>query len=416
MMDANSMNWIFGIAGLAAGMTAAGAFFVPKLNRLTRENAILGADLAAQDKITAYAENHFKASAQEALKGAHELFLQMAQERLKQSHMDGAHDLEKRQKAISDLVDPIGKSLKEMETKIENLGKAGAGLESQLKTFSDIQNRLRDETSNLTRALRNPGQGGRWGEMHLQRTLEAMGMSEWTHFRKQVHTSVDGEAQKPDFILDMPSGLHIVVDVKTPLDPYLEMTGDNLTDEQKSAAAARLHKALRGHLTELSRKEYWLRFNSPDFVVMYLPSEGLFSTVMALDSMLMEDAAQKRIIIASPTTFMGLARIAHYGWQQQNIAEEASKIAALGSELFKRFVTFAEHIQKIGAGLNGAVKSYDNAVGSLQSMVLPSLKKLKDEHHVQAGAKEIPDLQPLTQTVRSLTAPEFEKNEEKKRA
>ncbi|HEY8191492.1 MAG TPA: DNA recombination protein RmuC, partial [Alphaproteobacteria bacterium] len=282
----------------------------------------------------------FSVTAQEVLRKSGEDFLRLAQEKLKQAQAEGGHDLEKRQKAISDLVDPIGKTLKEMEGKIEHLGKAGAGLETQLKTFSDIQNRLRDETANLTRALRSPGQGGRWGEMHLQRTLEAMGMVEGTHFRRQVQTMLDGTTQRPDYVVSMPSGLHVVIDVKTPMDPFLEIAASDTSDEQRAASTDRFRRALRSHLDDLSRKEYWRRFDSPDFVVMYLPSEGLFSMAVSADPTLLQDAADKKIILASPTTMMGLLRVAYYGWQQNSVAEEAKEIAELGADLYGRVAKF----------------------------------------------------------------------------
>ncbi len=374
----------------------------------------LSARIKAEETAAANSRDHFEVTAQEVIRNAHESFLQLAEGRLKEAHKDSAHDLEKRQKAVAELVDPIGKTLKEMEAKIENLGKAGIGLESQLKTFSEIQNRLHSETTNLSRALRNPGQGGRWGEMHLQRTLEFMGMVENTHFRRQVYTSVDGTGQQPDFILDMPSGLHIVVDVKTPMDPYLELTGTDLGDEQRAAALARLQKAFRSHLADLSRKEYWQRFNSPDFVVMYLPSEGLFSMAVGADPTLLEEAANKRIIIASPTTFMGLARIAHYGWQQKNIAEEAQKIADLGAMLYERVIKFGEHMQKVGGSLNSAVKNYNFAIGSLESKLLTGAKKFKDLH-IGTSGREIPDLEAIEEMPREIAAPEL-LEQQKKRA
>ncbi len=400
-MTMNAMIYVaFGFVGLLA------VALVAALMKITQINARLNAEETARGHSAA----QFELVAQQALRNAQDSFLQMAETKLKDAHKDSAHDLEKRQTAISALVDPIGKTLKEMEAKIENLGKTGSGLESQLKTFSEIQNRLHAETTNLSRALRNPGQGGRWGEMHLQRTLEFMGMVENTHFRRQVYTSVEGESQKPDFILEMPNGLQIVVDVKTQMDPYLELTSGDLTDEQRTAALARLQKGFRSHLNDLSRKEYWARFNSPDFVVMYLPSEGLFSMAVGTDPTLLEDAANKRIIIASPTTFMGLARIAHYGWQQKNLAEEAQKIADLGSMLYDRVVKFGEHMQKLGGNLNSAVKSYNSAIGSLETKLLTGARKFKDLH-IATGGREIPDLPAIEETPRALNAPESDEPE-----
>ncbi|MBI4030978.1 MAG: DNA recombination protein RmuC [Proteobacteria bacterium] len=387
------------LLGGAAGFAAAFLF-------MSARTAALKERLRHAEEAQARMGDAFSLAAQEALRKSSEDFLRLAQEKLKQAQSDGAHDLEKRQKAIADLVDPIGKTLKEMGQKVEHLGRAGAGLESQLKTFSEIQSRLRDETANLTRALRSPGQGGRWGEMHLQRTLESMGMVEGTHFRRQVQTTIDGARQQPDYVLSMPSGLHIVIDVKTPMDPFLEIANPDIGEDQRAATMHKFSKALRSHLEELSRKEYWRRFDSPDFVVMYLPSEGLFSMAVSANPQLLEDAAAKKIILASPTTMMGLLRVAYYGWQQQSIADEARRIAELGADLYHRVAIFGEHMQKLGGNLNTAMNTYNRAVGSLESKVLPGVKKFK-ELHIQTGAKEIPDLPPLEETPRSLSSPEL---------
>jgi len=388
------------LLGTAAGFIIAALLGAWKMAGLQEK-------LRQADEMQGKMGDAFSLTAQEVLRKSQEDFLQLAQEKLKQAQAAGGHDLEKRQKAIADLVDPIGKTLKEMEGKIEHLGKAGTGLETQLKTFSEIQNRLRDETANLTRALRSPGQGGRWGEMHLQRTLEAMGMVEGTHFQRQVSTTTqDGNTQRPDYVVNMPSGLHVVIDVKTPMDPFLEISGSDITDEQRAAALVRFSKALRTHLDELSRKEYWRRFDSPDFVVMYLPSEGLFSMAVSADSQLLQDAADRKIILASPTTMMGLLRVAYYGWQQNSIAEEARQIADLGADLYHRVAVFGEHMKKLGSHLNTAMNTYNKAVGSLESKVLPGVKKFKDLH-IQTGAKDIPALPPLEETSRTLSAPEL---------
>lgn len=394
-----TLDFISLFIGIAGGAALVAAVFLPRLAALKER---LAAAREAQDAMG----GAFSLAAQEALRQNNEQFLALAQEKLKQAQSEGGHDLEKRHQAIAALVDPIGKMLKEMEGKVENLGKAGTGLETQLKTFSDIQNRLRDETANLVRALRNPGQGGRWGEMHLQRTLEFMGMVEGTHFERQVATTVDGTRQQPDYVVSMPSGLHVVIDVKTPMDPFLEISDAQATEEQRQAAVTRFQKALRGHLAELSKKEYWQRFNSPDFVVMYLPSEGLFSMAVSADPGLLEEAANKKIILASPTTMMGLLRIAYYGWQQRNMAEEARHIADLGAELYRRVSVFGEHMQKLGGSLNSAMNTYNKAVGSLESKVLPGVKKFRDLH-VQTGGKDIPSLPPLEETARALSAPEL---------
>ena len=160
-------------------------------------------------------------AAQDTLRATQDQFLALAQEKLKQSQLEGSFDLEKRQKAISDLVDPIAKTMKDMETRIEGLGKVGTALDAQLKTFTDDQRYLREQTQNLVKVLANPTARGRWGEMQLQRAFEVIGFQEGIHYHSQKSVrNNEGDQLKPDFVISMPNGVQIVIDVKTPLDPY----------------------------------------------------------------------------------------------------------------------------------------------------------------------------------------------------
>lgn len=351
-------------------------------------------------------DSAFRNVAQDALKGASEQFLMLAQERLKQVQAEGGHDLDKRQKAIADLADPIQKSLKEMETRLETLGKAGAGLESQLKVFAEDQRALRQETQNLVRALRNPAARGRWGEMQLQRALEMVGMVEGIHFVQQEQIQGDGTKLRPDFVIHLPGGMDIVIDVKTPMDPYWDAMAEGNTEQERTAALEMFRKTVRGHLRALSSKDYWRGFDSPEFVVMFLPTESLYSFAITADPELLEEAARQKVIIASPTTVMGLLRVAMYGWQQQKLADEARKISDLAVELYRRVAKFGEHMLKLGRNLDTAVGAYNQAVGSLESMVLPGVRKLKD-YHVSTGAQDIPVFAAVETAARPLTAAEL---------
>lgn len=348
----------------------------------------------------------FSVTAQEVLRKSQEDFIRLAQEKLKQAQAEGGHDLEKRQKAISDLVAPIGKTLKEMEGKIEHLGKAGAGIEGQLKTFAEDQRMLRQETQNLVQALRNPAARGRWGEMQLQRALEMIGMIEGTHYLQQQTAMADGVRRQPDFIIKMPGEMEIIIDVKTPVEPYWEALERADSEAARDAALGTFRKNVREHLKQLSAKEYWRAFGTPEFVVMFLPTEGLYSMAVSNDPALIEDAAKNNVILASPTTLMGLLRVVMHGWQQQKMAEEAQNISALASDLYSRIGTFGEHMMKLGRNLGTAIGAYDDAVGSLERSVLPGARKLKDMH-VQTGGKDITELKALGAAPRSLTTPEL---------
>ncbi|OIN85701.1 MAG: hypothetical protein AUJ12_08280 [Alphaproteobacteria bacterium CG1_02_46_17] len=348
----------------------------------------------------------FDEMAQDSLRKSQDQFLQLAQEKLKQAQMEGSFDLERRQKSISDLVDPIGKSLKDMELKIETLGKAGAGLEAQLKNFSEDQRYLREQTQSLVQVLRNPTARGRWGEMQLQRTFELIGFVEGIHYTTQKAVIADGVTQKPDFIVTLPNGVQIVIDVKTPLDPYWQMMDENGTAEQESSLI-HFRQKVRDHLKALSQKDYWRQFDSPEFVVMFLPSESLYSLAVSQDQSLLEEASRANIILASPTTIMGLLRVVMYGWQQQKIAEEAKTVATLGSELYRRVAVFGDHMSKLGRSLTSSVENYNKAVGSLDSSVLPTLRKFKDLQ-VPTGGKDLPDAGQIESSTRMISSPELQ--------
>ena len=400
-----TLDWVSLLLGLAVGAALAFVFFGSRL-------AAMRERLRRREDSMEELDGTFAKLAQEALSRSNEQFLQLAQERLKNVQADGAHDLEKRQKAIAELVDPIEKTLKEMEGKIEHLGKAGTGIETQLKTFAEDQRMLRQETQNLVRALRNPAARGRWGEMQLARTLEMIGMVEGTHFVQQQTMNADNARGRPDFIIKLPGQMEIVIDVKTPIEPYWDAMEHADSEAAQRDAAESFKRKVRDHLKQLSSKEYWRHFDSPEFVVMFLPTEGLYSMAVSNDPKLIEDAANSNIILASPTTVMGLLRVAMHGWQQQAMAEEAKQVSNLAADLYNRIAKFGEHMGKLGRALNTGMNAYNQAVGSLESSVLPGARKFKDMH-IQTGGREIPELVALEDTPRGISAPELVTEDDK---
>lgn len=386
--------------GLLAGLIVAGLVAAMRM-------AALRERLHQYEQARQAMGDTFSTAAQEALARNNEQFLALAQEKLKAAQAEGAHDIEKRQKAITEMVDPIGKMLKEMNTRVEGLGKAGIGLDVQLKAFAEDQRMLRQETQNLVQALRNPAARGRWGEMQLERAFETIGMIEGTHYTQQQSATSDGSSHRPDFIIMLPGGMRIIVDVKTPIEPYWDAMDSAASEAAQTEALDNFRRKLRDHLKVLKSREYWRHFDgSPEFVVMFLPTEGLYSMAVSNDPALIEDAANANVILASPTTLMGLLRVAMHGWQQQKIAEEAKNISELAADLYNRIGKFGEHMQKVGANLGRAMGSYNDAVGSLERMVLPGARKLK-ELHVQTGGREIPELPALETMPQSLSAPEL---------
>jgi DNA recombination protein RmuC len=360
--------------------------------------------------------NQFSSLAESVLEHSNQKFLALAQERLdqklKEAQKDSDFDLERRQKAVQQLVEPLGKSLKDMEEKIEGLGKTGAGLEAQLKHFSEDQKHLRNTTQSLVMALKNPSARGRWGEMQLERILEQVGLRQGVHFDTQKHIEQDGVKQKPDFVIHMPNGVNIIIDVKTPMDSYWSYV-DAPSDEMGDTHRAQFTSHVRGHVKQLGSKEYFRGFeNTPEFVVMFLPSESLYALAIGEDQNLIEDAAKANVILASPTTIMGLLRVIHYGWQQQKVALEAKNIASLAADLYKRLSVFGEHFVGIGSALGKSVLAYNKAVGSMEASVLPLLRKFKDLD-VQTAGKDIPEVKQIEDLERNVSASELQGSNDK---
>ncbi len=381
------------IAGVALGALVTGLALLPVILR-SRQNAT-----ALRDT--------FSLLAGEALEKSQDQFLRLAQEKLRQAQLEGGHDLDRRHKAIADLVDPITRTMKDMEGKIEGLGRIGAGLEGQLKSFSEDQRYLREQTQSLVKVLGNPAARGQWGEMQLQRAFEVIGFQEGIHYRSQKSVKTgEGAAQRPDFVISMPNGVEIVIDVKTPLDPYWQILDQNGA-EPDAATLTQFRSRIRDHLKTLSQKSYWQQFDSPEFVVMFLPSEGLYALAISQDNALMEEATRSNVILASPTTVMGLLRVVMYGWQQQKLADEARNISKLGADLYSRIATFGEHMGKLGRNLGTVIGAYNDAIGSIEGSVLPTMRRLK-EAYVSTGSKEVPELPVMEKSPRDLTAPELQ--------
>ena len=391
-----SIDFLSFLIGVIAGACVLAMILLPQIARLRQSRADMG--------------NEFAHLASQALQQSNEQFLQLAQTALDQklitANKDSSFDMERRQKAVEQMVAPIGQSLKDMEVKLETLGKAGAGLEAQLKYFTEDQKHLRDTTNALVNALKNPAARGRWGEMQLERILEQVGLRAGTHFETQKKIENDGQSQKPDFVIHMPNGVHIVIDVKTPMDSYWQYI-DAPTEQDGAAHRAQFAQHVRTHVKQLGSKEYFRSFeNTPEFVVMFLPSESLYALAIHEDQSLIEDAARANVILASPTTIMGLLRVIHFGWQQQTMALEAKNIAAMATDLYKRLATFGDHFVAMGAALGKSINVYNKAVGSLETSVLPLMRKFRDLDVSNAG-KEIPALKQIEETERLVIAPEL---------
>jgi DNA recombination protein RmuC len=350
-------------------------------------------------------ESAFKALSADALARNNQAFLDLARATLAQTQEAARGDLEMRQQAIVELVTPVRNSLDKVDSQIQELEKARAGayaaLHEQVRGLVETQTQLRAETGKLVTALRTPGVRGRWGEIQLRRVVEMAGMLDHCDFVTQAAIASEEGRLRPDLLVRLPAGKIIVVDAKTPLDGYLQAieAGDEQTRKARLADHAR---QVRAHLTALGRKSYWEQFDyAPEFAVLFLPGECFFSAALESDPSLIEFGVGQNIILATPTTLIALLRAVAYGWRQENLAQNAAEISALGKELFKRLSDMGDHWSKMGKALERAVEAYNGAVGSLEARVMVSARKFADLKTAPLGV-EIAALEPLEKSVRAV--------------
>jgi DNA recombination protein RmuC len=238
---------------------------------------------------------------------------------------------------------------------------------------------LRRETQTLSTALRKPQVRGRWGEMHLRRAVELAGLVDRCDFSEQAHARTDdGAAQRPDLVVHLVGGRTVVVDAKVPLDAFLDATGCD-DDDEREAHLARHARQLRQHVDTLAGKRYWRSLaGSPEFVVLFVPAESFLSAALTADRDLLDDAAAKQIVLATPTTLIALLRTVALGWREERLTDQAQAIHRLGLELHERLGTLIGHVDDVGRSLNAAVGHYNAAVGSFESRVLVSARRFTD--------------------------------------
>jgi DNA recombination protein RmuC len=324
----------------------------------------------------------FDSLAGETLRANSELFLRLAREALGRDQALAQSSLKERETAIAQLVEPLRAAIERTEQQAHALERerreAYSTLRTQIESLASGQSQLQRETRNLVTALRRPEVRGRWGELTLRRLVELAGLSEHCDFTEQLHLFGQEGALRPDLVVHMPDSRDLVVDVKTPLDAYLEAL-EAPTDEARQLALKKHAQQVETRVRQLASKAYWAQFaHSPEFAVLFLPGDQFLSAALAERPELLESALKQGVIIATPSTLIALLKTVAYGWRQSVVAENAAVVRELGQELYRRLGAFTGHLERLGSRLGAAVDAYNSAVGSLERQVLPQARRFPD--------------------------------------
>jgi len=403
------------LGGLLAGVLIMWFIARGRRRRLQYSLQLLETQVKDQDALQRERDSAFEAAtsrlatafsdlANQSLRSNSENFLRLAEQNLSAHQEKAKRELGDREQAVESLVKPIREALSQSQRQIAELEKsrseAYGSIKSQLEMMQHDQKFLAQETQNLVNALRRPQVRGRWGEITLRRLVELAGMVEHCDFKEQVQCSDDDKIIRPDMIVRMPDRRELVVDVKTPLDAYLEAI-EAKDDAQHKLGLERHARNLRDHIRKLASKSYWEQFStSPDFVILFIPGDQFLSAALDEDPELIETALSQRIILATPSSFVALLKAVAYGWRQLALADNAEQIRQLAEDLHSRLQAFVGHLNKVGRQLASSVDSYNRAVGSLERKVLPGARKF-----VELGIrtrKELEVVEPLEALPRTI--------------
>jgi DNA recombination protein RmuC len=370
------------VSGCALGALLVGLWMRSRIVELDAARKLAEVNTASVETSQAKLAETFQALADTALRSNQQSFLDSARSTLETVRVEMTGDLTERQTAVESVVKPLADSLVKLETQICELEsarqRAFGGFEQQLHAMAQRELELQKETAALVTALRTPQVRGRWGELTLRRVAELAGMAEHCDFFEQETQETDNGRIRPDMMVKLPGDRTIVVDAKAPLTAYLDAVGAS-SDVDRRTALLRHSQQVAKHVDQLSSKTYWAQFQpAPEFVVLFLPGDPFFSAALEHKPTLVEDAARQKILIATPTTLIAILKGVAYGWRQEKLAENAEEIRQLAAELFDRIVTLQTHFNEIGRSLGRSVDAFNRCVGSLESRLYPSLRRIRE--------------------------------------
>ena len=373
-------------AGLAAELATA-----------KRDNDWLSSQIERERQALGTLREAFQSLAADALNSNRRAFLDLARASFEGFQKEAALQFDSRQKAIDGLVQPIADTLKKVDVKLVEAERERVDAYARL---AERMSALGSSADSLSRALRTPAVRGRWGEMQLRRVVEIAGMLHRCDFDQQPPLQGDNGRLRPDLIVHLPGGRQVVVDAKSPLEAFLD--AQESPDEEERVARLQAHaRQVRDHMDRLGNKAYWDALaTSPEFVVMFLPGETLFSAALQHDVGLIEYGLNQRVLLASPITLIALLTTIAHSWRQEALTENFREVAALGKDLYDRLATFAGHLNDVRKKLDGAVQSYNQAAGSFESRVLVTARRMKDLN--VTTAEELPAAEAIDTVPRLL--------------
>jgi DNA recombination protein RmuC len=396
------------LAAFATWLIAARRTTTQTLRAVTAETTLAAERAAHQQNIAAMQESEqrlrdtFAGLSQQALKDNSTQFLQLAQERLERQQQAARSDL-------GALVDPLKVALEQQRTNLQRIEQARenayGSIEAQLKRMTLDQEQLQLETANLVKALRQPQVRGRWGELQLRRVVELAGMSQHCDFIEQQSISgEDGARQRPDVQVCLPNQRVIVIDAKVPLSAYLDAL--EATNEPQRIEHLQNHaRQVRHHIVDMAKRDYQRNIDGVhDFLVLFIPGDAFYHAALEHDHELMEYAFSKGIILATPTTLIGLLKAVALGWREARLAANAQCIKEEGEIIYKHLNTLAGHIADLGKSLGKSVEYYNKSIGSMERNLLNSARRL---HDMEVSAAPLAEIRVLDESIRPFSKAEL---------